>query len=315
MPSDIKVGSELAEPGGETLIPVIDTSEKIPKKQTLVYKVKTMMYRLLSRSFHDSLEEEVDELIESHGADGEQVSPEERSILHNVLGLSDSKVSDVMVPRADIIAVDRNISLEDFRQVIIKKEHTRTPVYKGSLDHVIGFVHIKDLIPLLGVATEFDINSVLREILYVPPSMKVLDLLVEMRAKRMHMALVVDEYGGTDGLVTMEDLMEEIVGEIEDEHDEIEEEEIKVISDGILEVNARVSVEDLERRLGVKLTVNIEDEDFDTVGGLIFFMLGHIPVIGETISHPSGYDFEILEAEPRRIKKLLVKFRAGGVGI
>jgi CBS domain containing-hemolysin-like protein len=167
-------------------------------------------------------------------------------------------------------------------------------------------VHIKDLLPLFG-NKDFDINTVLREILYIPPSMKSLDLLVKMRTKRVHMALVLDEYGGTDGLVTMEDLMEEIVGEIEDEHDDFEEEEIKEIDVNTFEINARIPVEYMEKRLGVRLMPDDEDEDFDTVGGLIFFMLGHVPEVGEVVKHPSGYDFEVLEADPRRIKKLLVR--------
>ncbi|MCE3232390.1 MAG: tlyC [Rickettsiaceae bacterium] len=275
--------------------------EQIP----LTSKVKGKIARFLNFKSTSSLEDEVAELIEEHSSD-KSVDPEERSILHNVIGLRDSKVGDVMIPRTDIIAVENTATLEDIKQVIIDREHTRTPVYKGSLDNVIGFVHIKDLVPLLGTEKEFDINSVTREILYVPPSMKSLDLLVLMRSKRVHMALVLDEYGGTDGLVTMEDLMEEIVGEIEDEHDEIEEEEIRFIDDNTLEINARITVEELEEKLGTQLITDDEDEDFETVGGLIFFMLGHVPEIGEVVKHPSGYDFEVLDADPRRVKKLLV---------
>lgn len=288
------------EPGGES------QSNLGSKPTPLTKKVKGGILRLLRFGKTNSLEEEVAELIEEHSGD-RNVDAEERSILHNVIGMRDSTVDDVMIPRADIIAVENTATLDELKNVIISHEHTRTPIYKGSLDNVIGFVHIKDLVPFLGTAKEFDINTVLREILYVAPSMKVLDLLKQMRAKRVHMALVLDEYGGTDGLVTMEDLMEEIVGDIEDEHDEIEEEEIKQLDENTYEVNARISVEDLEEKLGVQLITDDEDEDFETVGGMIFFMLGHVPVNGEVVRHHCGYDFEILDAEPRRINKLLVR--------
>jgi CBS domain containing-hemolysin-like protein len=289
------------EPGGE---PQVEGSKLIPLP--LTKKVKGGISRLLRFRHTNSLEEEVAELIEEHSGD-KNVDAEERSILHNVIGMRDSTVNDVMIPRADIIAAENTATLDELKNVIISHEHTRTPIYKGSLDNVIGFVHIKDLVSFLGTTKEFDLNTVLREILYVAPSMKVLDLLKQMRSKRVHMALVLDEYGGTDGLVTMEDLMEEIVGEIEDEHDEVIEEEIKQIDENTFEVNARISVENLEEKLGTQLITDDEDEDFETVGGLIFFMLGHVPVAGEIVRHHSGYDFEILEAEPRRIKKLLVR--------
>lgn len=259
------------------------------------------------KNTNGSIEEEVAELIEEHDPDGTQVGSEERSILHNVLSLSDSTVSDVMIPRADIAAVEENVTLEDLKNIIIEKEHTRTPIYKDSLDNVIGFVHIKDVIPFLGTDKPFSLTSILREILYVPPSMKVVDLLVKMRSKRVHMALVLDEYGGTDGLVTLEDLVEEIVGEIEDEHDEQEPQEVRAIDEKTYEVNARVAVEELEKLLGVTL-MKEDEEDFETLGGLIFFLLGHVPEVGEIAEHAaSGLSFEVLEADERSVKTLLVR--------
>jgi len=266
--------------------------------------------RLFKPNNNSSIEEEFADLLEEHDPEGVQVGTDERNIVSNVLGLSDSKVSDVMVPRTDITAVCNEISLKELREFIIEHGHTRNPVYKESLDTVVGFVHIKDVVPLIGLKEKFDINNILREVLYVPPSMKVLDLLRKMRAKRVHMAIVLDEYGGTDGLVTMEDLMEEIVGEIEDEHDEIDETEIIKISEGIYEINARTHVEDLEEKIGIEFTMGGQSEDFDTVGGLVFYMLGHVPEVGEIIAHPSGVSFEVTDADPRRIKKLLVKTAA-----
>ncbi len=301
--SALMVNNSDDDPGGAAIRSDI-TPNPDEDSSPFTQKVKGKIARLFNLRASNPMENELSNFIDGHSADA--VFAEEQSILHNVLGLSDSKVSDVMIPRTDIIAVENTISIEELKQVIIDKEHTRIPIYKGSLDSVVGFVHIKDLLPLFD-KTGFDINSVLREILYIPPSMKSLDLLVKMRTKRVHMALVLDEYGGTDGLVTMEDLMEEIVGEIEDEHDDFEEDEIKVIDENTLEINARIPVEDMEQRLGTRLMPDEEDEDFDTVGGLIFFMLGHVPEVGEIVKHPSGYDFEVLEADPRRIKKLLVR--------
>lgn len=256
----------------------------------------------------NSLEKEVAELIEEHDPDGVQVGSEEREMLHNVLSLRDVKVHDVMVPRTDIVAVEKNIRIDELQKAVIEKEHTRMPVYAGSLDNVIGFLHIKDLIAILGTRKKFDMDEVLREILFVPPSMKILDLLVKMRSKRVHMALVLDEYGGTDGLVTMEDLMEEIVGEIEDEHDEIDKHEIKKIDDHTIEVSARITIEELEERLDKKLKSADDPNDYDTLGGLVFFMLGKVPEQGEVVNHPCGLQFKIIEADPRRINRLTVSW-------
>ena len=270
-------------------------------------KVKSKVLRLFSKRDSSSLEQEVAELIEVHDPEGKQVGSQERSILNKVLKIGELKVSNIMIPRTDIVAVEDNTSLKELQKITISKEHTRMPVYKESLDNVIGFVHIKDLLNFFGTNKTFDINKVVREILFIPPSMKILDLLVKMRDKRVHMALVLDEYGGTDGLVTMEDLMEEIVGEIEDEHDEIEKAEIISISEDTFEVNARASIEELEEKIGLKIEVERDEEDFDTVGGLIFFILGKVPEQGEVIDYESKISFTVTESDPRRIKKLHVK--------
>jgi CBS domain containing-hemolysin-like protein len=278
-----------------------------PESVTSLKKFKNRILKVFGMRRPHSLEEEVTELIEEHDPEGKQVSSEERAILTNVFNLNELRVDDVMIPRTDIVAVEDKVSLAKLKRTLTKEEHTRMPVYKGSLDHVTGFVHIKDLVPFLGSSKPFDIQAILREILYVPPSMKVLDLLVKMRSKRVHIALVLDEYGGTDGLVTMEDLMEEIVGEIEDEHDDIEAPQLFSLDNGSYEASARLDVEELEKALGVELK-DKEDHahDYDTVGGLIFFLLGRVPRLGEMVDHPTGVQFKVKEVDLRRIKTVIV---------
>ncbi len=256
-----------------------------------------------------SLEEEVADLIDEHDPTGTQVGSQERNILHNVLGISDTTLSDVMVPRPDIAAVDYKASLDELKNIIIDKNHTRMPVFKDSLDNVVGFIHIKDLVSYLGAGAKksFSMQEILREILFVSPSMKVIDLLIKMQAKRVHMALVLDEYGGTDGLVTLEDLVEEIIGEIEDEHDVLADALITKIDNSSFEVNARISVSDLANKLHVELITGDEAEEFETLGGLIFYMLGYVPIKGEVIKHKAGIQFEVLEADPRKVSRLLVR--------
>jgi CBS domain containing-hemolysin-like protein len=184
--------------------------------------------------------------------------------------------------------------------------HTRLPVYRDNLDDVIGMVHIKDLLPYWGDGAEFKLEPLIREVLFVPPSMRILDLLLQMRDTGVHMAIVVDEYGGTDGLATIEDLVEEIVGEIQDEHDKILPPQIVELPNGALEADARVEVEELERRLGIELLDAERREDVDTLGGLLFTLLDRVPARGEIVRHPAGVEFAVLEADPRRIKRLRI---------
>jgi magnesium and cobalt transporter len=255
-----------------------------------------------------SLKETIEEIIEEHeGEADDRLEPEERVMLHNVLSFGDTKVSDIMVPRTDISAVPVDVTLAELKAHILEQQHTRIPVYDETLDKVLGFIHIKDLMPMLSGEKSFDLRQVMRDILFVPPSMRILDLLVKMRHAGSHMAIVVDEYGGTDGLVTMENLFEEIVGDIQDEHDD-EEDEDKIIrvNTNIFEVNARIRMEKLENELGLNLVTEEKEGEFDTLGGLIFFQLGRVPAKGESVQHVSGLRFEILEADPRRIKKVRI---------
>jgi len=256
-----------------------------------------------------SLKETLEEIIDEHdGNADDRLEPEERVMLHNVLSFGETKVSDIMVPRTDICAVAAGVTLAELKAHILEQKHTRIPVYGETLDQILGFIHVKDLLPMIGGETEFSLEAVMRKVLFVPPSMRIIDLLVKMRLASSHMAIVVDEYGGTDGLITMEDLFEEIVGDIHDEHDENEEQEDKITrtSDGVFEVSARIRIEKLEKELGLNLVTEENDDEFDTLGGLIFFQLGRVPVKGETVPHVSGIHFEIMEADPRRIQKVRI---------
>ncbi|MFO0389604.1 MAG: hemolysin family protein [Alphaproteobacteria bacterium] len=270
---------------------------------------RSWLRRLVGGKPDGSLKEALEEVIEEREEQGDiTLPPEEKVILHNVLSFGDIKVSDIMVPRTDIAAVPSDITLDALKAHIIDQRHTRIPVYDGTMDKMQGFLHVKDLLPMLSCDVPYDIRTVMRSLLFVPASMRIMDLLVRMRHAGSHMAIVVDEYGGSDGLVTMEDVFEEIVGDIQDEHDEDEvlAEEIYRINEKTYEVNARIRVDKLEQELGLNLITEEKKDDFDTLGGLIFFQLGRVPVKGEMIPHVSGIRFEITEADMRRIRRVRI---------
>lgn len=253
-----------------------------------------------------SIENEVAEIIEEHDPKGVHVSTEERNMLYNIFGINERKVDDIMVNRSDIFAVEENIGFEELRKLIVEKEHTRVPVYKSSMDNVSGFLHAKDLFSIISEENRtFCISDFMREALFVPPSMKILDLLVKMRKRRTHIAIVLDEYGGTEGLVTLEDIVEEIVGDIEDEHDEVEVPEVLEIRSDTIEVNARVGIEVIEEKFNVQLKVD-KEEDFDSVGGFVFSLLERVPKKGEIIRHSSGIELKVIESSPSKIHRLLI---------
>ncbi|MFC7542038.1 hemolysin family protein [Siccirubricoccus deserti] len=212
-----------------------------------------------------------------------------------------------MVPRADIMAMPEDFTLEQAIRLIQRDGHSRYPVYRGQLDEIVGMVHIKDVFAAVGREGPFEMKAILRKPLFVVPSIPVLDLLLQMRQARIHMALVVDEYGGIDGLVTIEDLVETITGDISDEHDEDTTPQMVEKPDGTFEVDARTPVELFGSRLGVALTEEERASDIDTVGGLVFTLAGRVPAKGELVSHSSGLEFRVLEADPRRIRKLRVR--------
>lgn len=229
------------------------------------------------------------------------------------------RVDDVMVPRADITAVDSTTGLTDLSNAFKSAGHSRLPVYKETLDDPVGMVHIKDLLPYLMLdakgrsgktyATKKVLQYIRREVLFVPPSMLAQDLLRRMQARRTHMAIVVDEYGGTDGLVTIEDLIEPIVGDIDDEHDEVEP-EVQIVTgksgQSVWEADARIKIDDFEKAVGREFATPEQEEDVDTLGGLIFTLAGRVPERGEIIRHEGGFEFEVIDADPRRVKRLRI---------
>ncbi|OHC74035.1 MAG: magnesium/cobalt efflux protein [Rhodospirillales bacterium RIFCSPLOWO2_12_FULL_58_28] len=262
--------------------------------------------RALKWSNKTSAQDTLAELIEEREEAEIPIDMDERRLLTNVLDLRDRTIHDVMVPRADIIAVENGASLAEVIGLMTKEGHSRLPVYRGSLDDAIGMVHIKDILAWRGEDHAFKLPAIMRKVLFVSPFMQVLELLLEMRVTRSHMALVVDEYGGVDGLVTIEDLVEEIVGEIEDEHDRDEEPDLIRRPDGTFDADARATIESFEKIIGRAIS-DAELEDVDSLGGLVSAVAGRVPIKGELIKHRSGLEFEVLDADPRRIKRLRVR--------
>ena len=269
--------------------------------------------RLLGRRGDEALRESLEQLIEQQGEeaarDGEDpppLDPQERMLIANILRLRGTTAGDVMVPRTDIVAAPASLGLDELTRLFQREGHSRVPIYRETLDDIIGMIHIRDLFAARAGTQPFSIEDLLRKPLFVPPSKPVLDLLREMRASRMHMALVVDEYGGIDGLVTIEDIVEEIVGDIADEHDEPETPQVQARPDGSLDIDARMPIEEFERHVGALLTEAERDAEIATVGGLVLAIAGRVPARGETITHSSGLSFRVLDADSRRIRKLRV---------
>ena len=266
-------------------------------------------YRPAEHSVREHIAELVQEAADAPQTPGmmEELDRHERALIANILRLRGTMADDVMVPRADIVAIQADLSLDAALQVIRAEGHSRLPVYGEELDDVLGMVHIKDVFAHVGSPETFSLRAILRRPLMVAPQISVLDLLLQMRQARMHLALVVDEYGGIDGLVTIEDLVETIVGDISDEHDEVEGPMVTERPDGTLDINGRLSVEDFEARLGHVLTDAEREAGIETVGGLVFTLAGRVPARGEVISHPSGIEFRVLDGDPRHIRRLRVR--------
>ena len=325
----------------------IDNASETPLTQPHSAAPTGWLTRLRERlGFEDAdkraIREVLDKALREEGQGGQVLAPQQRDMLLRILRFGELRVADVMVPRADINALDEQAPLSELLQVFQQAGHSRIPLYRETLDDLRGMVHIKDLMgwlvaqsstgPVVATVaahaetpmhfsaidlTRADLTQpisatkIRRQVLFVPPSMPALNLLLRMQSTRVHLAMVVDEYGGTDGLVSIEDLVEQIVGEIEDEHDD-EEDLIQGDAQSGFVALARTPVSELEEKLGVKLVGDPRDaEDFDTIGGLVVALIGRVPVRGELIHHPTGLEFEILDADPRRIKKLRIHFAAG----
>ncbi len=267
------------------------------------------LLRLIRRPRNgDSLRDTIDEMIEEPPADDpDPLGAHERVLIGNILKGHDRTAADVMVQRVDIVALDVETPFPDVTKYLIEQGHSRVPVYRETLDDVIGFVHVKDVLAPVVERRETKLTPLLRKLLFVAPSLPILDMLVQMRQARTHIAMVVDEFGGIDGLVTIEDLIEEIVGEIEDEHDVAAGPHLTERADGTLIADARTPIEALEERQGIRLRPVGDQEEVDTLGGLVSTLAGRVPMRGEVIAHPSGIEFEVLEGDPRRIKRLRVR--------
>lgn len=260
------------------------------------------------------IRESLEEVIEESDRQRPDLSAQERTMLTNLLNFGELRVKDVMVPRADIVAVEEKTSLADLVMLFREAQHSRLPVYRETLDDPIGLVHLKSVLSLLesdGEETfrlkEQPIANIKHDILFVPPSMPVLDLLLKMQTSHTHLALVIDEYGGTDGLVSIEDIIEEIVGDIADEHDE-ESPHARPLPGGGFIADARIDLEDFKGETGIEFPLDEEtQEEIDTLGGLVVALVGRVPQRGEIVAHPNGTEFEVLEADPRRVKRLRIR--------
>ena len=255
-----------------------------------------------NQSLRDSIKDVIDEKSneESQNID---LSSKEKSILSNILSINKLKADDVMIPRASIIAIPQDSSFQNIIDTIDKESHSRMPVFRKDLDDVLGMIHIKDIIKFSGSNhNDFNIKKIMREVLFVPPTMPVMNLLLKMQATKLHMALVIDEHGGTDGLITIEDVIEEIVGEIEDEHDKDDDFNFKKIDSNTFEAKADMTLDDFNH----ESNLSIVEENVDTLGGYIFSKINRVPYAGEVIKVDSTYQFEIIEADPRKIKKIRI---------
>jgi CBS domain containing-hemolysin-like protein len=298
------------------------------------FESKPGILQKLRRRFsrNKDLRESLEGVIESHAQEtgGPAMADDARSMLGNLLGFSNLRVDDLMVPRADIIAIDETSSLRDLLDKFTEANHSRLPIYRETLDDVCGMIHVKDFLRWMTVkgkmpkaktkmvagmslpASELAApirhhGNLMRDVLYVPPSMPAPDLLLKMKASHVHLAVVVDEYGGTDGLVSFEDLVEAIVGDIADEHDADDEVTlIKKHSETIYIADARINISTLDQMFNVDLLTDEEEDEADTLGGLVFEMAGRVPTRGEIIRHQSGLEFEIIESDPRRVKRVRI---------
>jgi magnesium and cobalt transporter len=249
----------------------------------------------------------LEEMLEERQEVAEPIDPQEKMLIGNILKLHELNTADVMVQRVDIVALDVDTPFPEAVKLFVEQGHSRVPVYRETLDDVLGFLHVKDILGPLVEGGPVQLAKLVRKVLVVAPSMPLLDLLLQMRLSRIHMAMVVDEFGGIDGLVTIEDLIEEIVGEIEDEHDDAATPTLVQRPDGSVVADARTPIEAFEARFGLRLLDADSEEDIDTLGGLVFMLAGRVPSRGETIGHPDGISFEVLDADPRRVKRLRVR--------
>lgn len=257
----------------------------------------------------DSLLEAIEELIEEEDTPPQSaVAAHERRLISNILQLRDLPVVDIMVPRVDIVAIDIDTTREELIQLLTEKPHSRIPIYRGDMDNIVGVVHMKDLVAKMATGLTFELKEIMRQAMVVSPAMRVMDLLLQMRQSKVHIAFVIDEFGGIDGLITISDLIEAIVGEIDDEFDFDMDPQMIERADGTAIADARYPLEKFEEKYGDIFSENEENEEVDTIGGLVSYIAGRVPSRGEVIIHePSKVEFEVMDADPRRVTRLRIR--------
>ena len=301
--------------------PPSTTAPAPARGQSLITRLKAL-FAFRTQSLRDDLEVALEAEAAGETAD---FSPSERAILQNVLSLGEKRVEDVMVPRADIVAIEAEQSLADMIALFRSAGHSRIPIYADNIDNITGFIHVKDALrritevvndaekatPIKLVSTPLKQKlgklDIVRTVLFVPPLMPVGDLLQQMQAKRVHMAIVIDEYGGTDGVVTIEDLLEAVVGEIDDEHDEFEGPLIRKINSNIFLASARAEIGEVEGVIGPDFDPGEHGKEVDTIGGLVFALAGHVPAKGEIVGGLKNFEFEVIQADSRQVRRIKIK--------
>ena len=334
MPDDAHSRSEPANPGERTNLPV---PVPVPPPGAIAHENGTTWFGRVLRTLlgwkAGSIRADLEVVLEAGTPAETGFSPEERAMLRNILGLRERRIDDVMIPRADIVAVQQDVTLGELVKVFEGASHSRLVVYNDTLDDPVGMVHIRDLIAFVtsraavsaktnarrkkpfpagldlkavDLSIPLSATSLVRKLLFVPPSMPAIDLLARMQATRVHLALVIDEYGGTDGLVSIEDIVEQIVGDIADEHDEDALPSVVRQTDGSFLADARAGLEDVTATVGPEFDVGEVADEVDTLGGYLVMQFGRVPVRGELIPGPLGFEIEVLDADPRRVKKVRI---------
>jgi magnesium and cobalt transporter len=268
--------------------------------------IRNLLRKLGFKSSKDTLRSRLVDAVYSSSADDFSLTDEEKQMIKNILHLNEVTVSDIMVPRADIVSVSRDITLDRLTEVIARHPFTRLVVYQKTLDDVKGFIHVKDIYSLMD-APNFSIKSIIRKPLLVVASMPIVHLLLLMRRTQIPIALVIDEYGGVDGLLTTWDILREVLGEVEESHEPELSSMLRQLPDGSYEADARLPIEEFSELFGVELSEDEKDDDIDTIGGLIVWLAGRVPDRCELIRHPAGVEFEILDANPRRVTKVKMR--------
>lgn len=274
--------------------------------------------RLFLNNSEEKLRETIEELIEEENDNGKNngidlsIQSHERLLFSNILKLRDLSADDIMVPRADIIAVEKKIKKNELLKIYAETPRSRLPVYTDTMDHVAGTVHMKDFLGQIARSERFNLNAITREVPIISPAMPLLDLLLQMRETRNHMALVVDEFGGIDGLVTLGDVLESITGELDDIYDDDTPPMLRAVDENIMIADARLPIEEFEDHVKISLIEDDDDrEEIDTLAGFLFFFEGRVPAQGEIIDHPKGLQFEIIEGDTRRIKLIRITKMSG----